>query len=176
MGEKLEEKCKLRKRRQPALVIVLFLFYAWFCILVLICLPRKLPLIVNFLLFMAIDAVLTNKLTIIGFNYKLFVINTTSIPHFLSMILHNDFSVTFVLLTFANVFLTTTKAGIRWAISVYTFLFKLFLGMELRWNGVLTESGWTITMESVMIVLVMAYTLLIGRLFQRMASTEGWIR
>ena len=65
---------------------------AWFCIHILVALPYKLPLVVNFLLFMAIEIILTNKLTIIGFNLNLFRINTTSIPHFLSLILHNDFT------------------------------------------------------------------------------------
>lgn len=158
------------------MVVVIFLLFAWFSIHVMAALPNKLPLVVNFLLFMAIEVILTNKLTIIGLNLKLFRINTTSIPHFLSMILHNDFTVTFVILTFANVFLTTSKAGIRWGISIYTFLFQLFLGMLLRWNHVLTDTGWNSAMESVMIVIVMAYTLLMGSLFQRMASKEGWIR
>jgi hypothetical protein len=48
--------------------------------------------------------------------------------------------------------------------------------MLLRWNHVLTDTGWNSAMESVMIVIVMAYTLLMGSLFQRMASKEGWIR
>lgn len=150
--------------------------FAWFCILLQITLSDKLPLFVNFLLFMAIEIILTNKLTIVGFNLKLFQINTKSIPHFLAMILHNDFTVTFVLLTFANVFLTTSKAGIRWGISVYTFLFQMFIGSMLRWNHVLTDSGWNFKRESIMIIVVMMYTLLLGRLFQRMASKEGWIR
>jgi hypothetical protein len=135
-----------------------------------ITLPNKLPLFVNFLLFMAIEVILTNKLTIVSFNLRLFQINTKSIPHFLSMILHNDFTVTFVLLTFANVFLTTSKAGIRWGISVYAFHFQMFIGSMLRWNHVLTDSGWNFVMESIMIIVVMIYTLLLGRLFQRMAS------
>jgi len=158
------------------LVVVIFLFLAWFCIMVQVSLSKKLPLSVNILLFMAIDAILTNKLTISAFNLKLFKINTNSIPHFLSMILHNDFTVTFVLLTFANVFLTTTKSNIRWGISIYTFLFQIFIGAMLRWNQVLTDKGWNFFMESIMIVIVMTYTILLGRLFQRMASKEGWIR
>lgn len=157
------------------MVVVIFLMLAWFCILLQITLPNKLPLFVNFLLFMAIEVILTNKLTIVGFNLGLFQINTKSIPHFLSMILHNDFTVTFVLLTFANVFLTTSKAGIRWGISVYAFLFQMFIGSMLRWNHVLTDSGWNLLMESVMIIVVMIYTLILGRLFQRMASKERWI-
>lgn len=158
------------------LVVVIFLFFAWLCIMVQVSLSKKLPLSVNLLLFMAIDVILTNKLTISAFNLNLFKINTNSIPHFLSMILHNDFTVTFVLLTFANVFLTTSKSSIRWGISIYTFLFQIFIGATLRWNHVLTDKDWNFVMESVMIVIVMTYTLLLGRLFQRMASKEGWIR
>ncbi|AFH62961.1 hypothetical protein B2K_19985 [Paenibacillus mucilaginosus K02] len=157
-------------------VLVVFLSLAWFCIYVWIKLPRKLPLAANFLLFMAIEAVLTNKLTIIGFNLRLFRINTWSIPHFLSMILHNDFTITFVLLTFANVYLHTNKAGVRWAISVYTFGMQCFLGAALRWNHVLIDHGWGTTRESMMILSVMTYTLLMGKLFQRMALREGWLR
>jgi hypothetical protein len=85
--------------RHLTLVIVIFLMFAWFCILLQITLSDKLPLFVNFLLFMAIEIILTNKLTIVGFNLKLFQINTKSIPHFLAMILHIDFTVTFVLIT-----------------------------------------------------------------------------
>ncbi|KRE92141.1 hypothetical protein ASG89_33680 [Paenibacillus sp. Soil766] len=142
----------------------------------MVCLPNKLPLSINLLLFMSIEVILTNKLTIVGFDLGLFQINTKSIPHFLSMILHNDSTVTFILLTFANVFLTTSKVGVRWGISVYTFLFQLFIGMMLRWNHVLTDNGWNMVLESVMIIVVMSYTLLVGTFFQRMASKEGWIR
>jgi len=164
------------KGRHLTLVAVIFLMFAWFCILLQITLPNKLPLFVNFLLFMVIEIILTNKLTVVGFNLRLFQINTTSIPHFLSLILHNDFTVTFVLLTFANVFLTTSKVGIRLGISVYAFLFQMFLGSMLRWNHVLTDSGWNFVKESIMIIVVMIYTLILGRLFQRMASKEGWVR
>jgi hypothetical protein len=99
-----------------------------------------------------------------------------SIPHFLSLVLHNDFTVTSLLLTYANVFLTTSKACVCWGISLYVFFFQQALGLALRWNGVLTDNGWNIVLESVMIVLVLAYTLLMGTLFQRMSSREGWIR
>ncbi|UJF36513.1 hypothetical protein [Paenibacillus hexagrammi] len=156
--------------------MVLYFFFAWFCIHTLTGLPNKLPLVVNCLLFMVIEVVLTNKLTILGFNLKLFQINSQSIPHFLSMILHNDFTITFVLMTFVNVFLTTSRAGVRWAISLYAFLAQLFLGSTLRWNHVLDNRGWTLGMESVMIVCVMVYALLLGYLFQRMTSKEGWTR
>ncbi len=158
------------------MVAVIFLMFAWFCILVQFTLSNKLPLIVNFLLFMAIEIILTNKLTIIGFDLELFRINTNSIPHFLSLILHNDFTVTFVLLTYANVFLTTSKASVRWGISMYTFLFQIFIGSMLRWNNVLNDNGWNFFMESSMILIVMICTLLLGRLFLQMASKEGWIR
>ncbi|WP_166238260.1 hypothetical protein [Paenibacillus turpanensis] len=155
--------------------VVLFLIFAWFNILIMVTLPRKLPMVVNFLLFMVIEVVLTNKLTIIGFNYELFEINT-SIPHFLSLILHNDFTITFVLLTFANVFLTARRAWIRWGISLYTFSMQLFLGLELRWNEVLFNREWNTFMESVMIVVILAYTLFWGYVFQKMAAKEGWVR
>lgn len=168
-------KCLWWRECASKMVIVLFLLFAWFCIHVLISLPNKLPFVTNVLLFMAIEVVLINKLTIIGFNLRLFEINM-SIPHFLSLILHNDFTVTLLLLTYANVFLTTSKTSVRWGISVYAFFFQLAIGLALRWNGVLTDHGWNIVIESVMIVLVMAYTLLMGTLFQRMSSKEGWIR
>lgn len=157
------------------MVVVIFTLFAWFCIKVLIGLPRKLPLVVNFLLFMAVDIVLINKLTISGFNLKLFVINT-SIPHFIALILHNDFTIPFILLAFTNVFLTTRKTGVRIGISIYTFLLQILLGFELRWNHVLINIDWNFLKESIMIVLLMAYTLLWGRIFQRMASKEGWVR
>ncbi|MFC5651167.1 hypothetical protein ACFPYJ_19055 [Paenibacillus solisilvae] len=157
------------------MVIVIFLLFAWFCIHVLISLPCKLPFVTNVLLIMTIEIVLINKLTIIGFNLRLFEINMR-VPQFLSLILHNDFTVTFILLTFANVFLTTSKASVRLGITAYTFFLQQVTGLALRWNGVLTDNGWNIVMESVMIVLVMAYTLLMGALFKRMSSKEGWIR
>lgn len=160
------------------MVVVIFILLAWFCmfIFVLISQQNKLPLVANVLLFIAIEFVLTNKLTIVSFNLRLFEINTKSIPHFLSLILHNDFTVTFVLLTFANVFLTTSKARVRWGISVYAFCLQLFTGSVLRWNGVLTDNGWNLIMESLMIIFLMGYTLLMGRIFQHMASKEGWVR
>lgn len=157
------------------MVVVIFVLFAWFCIHVLILLSRKLPLVVNFLLFMAIEAVLINKLTISYYNLKLFKVNTST-PHFIALILHNDFTVTFVLLTFANVFLTTPKTGVRIGISSYTFLLQILLGFELRWNHVLTNINWNFLQESLMILILMAFTLFCGRIFQRMASKEGWIR
>ncbi|TFE24717.1 hypothetical protein E2980_15360 [Cohnella luojiensis] len=157
------------------MVVVIFILFAWFCIQVLIGLLRKLPLVVNFLLFMAIEVVLINKLTISYNNLKLFKINT-SLPLFIALILHNDFTVTFVLLAFANVFLTTPKTSVCIGISIYTFLFQILIGFALRWNHVLIDKDWNFFKESMMIIILMVYTLLLGRIFQRMASKEGWIR
>ncbi|WP_123043049.1 hypothetical protein [Cohnella candidum] len=156
--------------------VVVFLLLAWFSVMVLVTLPSKLPLIVNVLLFMAIDIVLTNKLTIIGFNLQWFKIHTDSVLRFLSLILHNDVTVTFALLVFANVFLLTPHAGARWAVSLYAFLFQILSGLTLRWNGVLTDVSWNFMKESLMIALMMGYTLLVGSILQRMAAREGWIR
>jgi hypothetical protein len=123
----------------------------------MVSLPNKLPLVVNFLLVMVIEIILTNKLTILTYNLKLFQMNTSSIPHFLSMMLQNDITVSFVLLTFANVFLTTSKASIRWGISVYVFLLQMFIGAMLRWNSVLIDTGWNFAMEAVMTAALMIY-------------------
>jgi hypothetical protein len=157
-------------------VIVIFLILAWFSIGVMASLPNKLPLAANFLLVLVIEFLLTNKLTLLSFNFKLFEINTSSIPHFLSMILQNDITVPFILLTYVNVFLTATKASVRWGISAYGFLFQMFTGAMLRWYSVLTYTGWNFLMEAVMIIALMSCTLLTGRFFQRMMTKEGWIR
>jgi hypothetical protein len=74
------------------MVVVVFVLFAWFCIHVLISLPHKLPLAANFLLFMAIEIMLTNKLTIIGYDFELFIMNQ-SISHFISLIIHNDLTI-----------------------------------------------------------------------------------
>ncbi|MCM3631224.1 hypothetical protein M3194_28380 [Paenibacillus glycanilyticus] len=157
------------------MVLVIFILYAWFCIQVALNLRCKLPLVVNFLLFMAVEVVLTNKLTISGYNLKLFEINR-SIPHFIALILHNDFTVTFVLLAFANIFLATTKTSVRIGITVYAFFLQLLLGMELRWNHVLIYQNWSYLNESLMILLIMLYTLFLGKIFHWMAEREGWSR
>ncbi|ACS98884.1 hypothetical protein [Paenibacillus sp. JDR-2] len=157
------------------MVIVIFILYAWFCIQVLMNLRLKLPLAANLLLFMAIEVVLTNKLTISSLNMKLFQINQ-NIPHFIALILHNDLTITFILLAFANVFLMSPKISVRIGITVYAFVIQLLLGMELRWNQVLIYREWNYLNESLMILLVMVYTLLCGKVFQWMASKEGWIR
>ncbi|MDQ0115864.1 hypothetical protein J2T15_005332 [Paenibacillus harenae] len=157
------------------MVVVIFILFAWFCTQVLLNLRRKLPLVVNVLLFMAIEVLLTNKLTISGFSLKLFEMNQ-SIPHFIALILHNDFTVTFVLLAFANLFLTSPKTSVRISIAIYAFLIQLLLGSALRWNHILIYKDWSFFKESLMILLVMAYTLFWGKIFQRMASKEGWIR
>lgn len=157
------------------MVVVLFICLAWISILNFIGLFRKLPLVVNSLLFMAIDIVLTNKLTIIGFNLRSFQLNT-GILHFIALILHNDFIVTFVLLTFANVFLTTQKIAVRIGITLYAFFVQILLGLALRWNDVLIDKDWNFFKESIMILFLMLFTLALGRIFQRMARNEGWVR
>ncbi len=63
-------------------MVVIFLLFAWFSIHVMAALPYKLPLVVNFLLFMAIEVILTNKLTIIGLNLKLFESTQQAFPTF----------------------------------------------------------------------------------------------
>ncbi|RIX60084.1 hypothetical protein D3P08_00375 [Paenibacillus nanensis] len=157
------------------MVVVLFICLAWIFILIFIGLFRKLPLVVNSLLFMAIDIVLTNKLTIIGFNSRSFQLNTGILP-FIALILHNDFIVPFVLLTFANVFLATPKIAVRISIALYAFFVQLLLGLALRWHNILIDKDWNFVKESVMILLLMLFTLVLGRLFQRMARKEGWVR
>ena len=49
------------------MVAVIFVLLAWFGVFVFLALPKKLPLAVNLLLFMAIDIIMTNKLTIVGY-------------------------------------------------------------------------------------------------------------
>lgn len=157
------------------MVVVVFVLFAWFCIHVWISLPHKLPLVVNFLLFMAIEIMLTNKLTVIGYDLELFIMNQ-NIPHFLSLIIHNDLTVPFILLAFTNVFLTTRNARVRWGVSVYAVVLQFATGYALRWNDVLTDNGWNFLYETLMIILLMAYTLLAGRILQIMAAKEGWVR
>ncbi|MCE3202261.1 hypothetical protein K3T49_21805 [Paenibacillus sonchi] len=173
---KIRSQSLTEKGRHFTLVVIIFFVFAWFCIGVMVCLPSKLPLAANFLLLMVIEIMLTNKITVLTYNLKLLQININSIPHYLSMAIHNDITDAFVLLTFANVFLTTSKASIRWGISVYAFLFQMFAGAMLRWNSVLIYTGWNFVLEAVMIIALMIYALLMGRLFQRMASKEGWMR
>ena len=158
------------------MVAVIFVLLAWFGVFVFLALPKKLPLAVNLLLFMAIDIIMTNKLTIVGYDLGLFRINTASVPHFLSLILHNDFTVPFALLAFVNAWLTTGSRAVRRTVAAAAFLYQLLVGALLRRTGVLYDDRWNYAAESAMILAVMLCVLALGWTFRRMAAREGWVR
>lgn len=157
------------------MTLVTFILFAWLCIQVFISLPHKLPLSANVLLFLAVELVLVNKLTIMGYNFSLFTINT-GIETYLSLIVHNDFTITFLLLIFANVILTSTNVTVRLWIAFGVFTAQMGLGYLLRKFDVLIYVSWSYAFEASMILLVMVYTWAVGRLVQHMADKEGWVR
>lgn len=157
------------------MVLVLFILMAWVCVLSFVYLKPKLPFAVNALLFMAIEAVLTNKLTLISFNQHWFIMNQDP-PLFMALILHNDLTVPFLLLIFVNLVLLRQGARLRLLAGAGTFLLLIGLGSLLRWTGVLKDLKWTWWMEAGMNLLLMGYVILIGWGLLRMARREGLTR
>lgn len=157
------------------MIVVYFVVMAWISIHFLLSIPRKLPLAVNILLFLAIEIVLTNKLSYIAFTLGLFRINTDA-PHFIALILHNDFTITFILLALANGYLTTERFWGRMVFVVYGIGAQLLTAHVVRQTGVLTDVRWSYLMELITVIGLTVYTLLLGRIFQAMAAKERWVR
>ncbi|MCR2807706.1 hypothetical protein [Paenibacillus soyae] len=157
------------------MVVVYFVVMAWISIHILLSVPRKLPLAVNIILFMVIEIVLTNKLSYIAFTLGLFRINTDA-PHFIALILHNDFTITFILLAMANGYLTTERFWGRMVFVVYGIGAQLITGYALRQTDVLTDIRWSALMEVATAIALALCTLVLGRIFQAMAAKERWVR
>ncbi|MBD2870008.1 hypothetical protein [Paenibacillus arenilitoris] len=157
------------------MIVVYFVVMAWISIHILLSVPRRLPLAVNLLLFLAIEVVLTNKLSYVAFTLGLFQINTDA-PHFIALILHNDFTITFILLALVNGFWTTDRFRARVVFVIYGIGAQLLTAYALRISDVLTDIRWSILMEVITVIGLSVYTLLLGWVFQAMASKEGWVR
>lgn len=139
------------------MVLVTSLIFVWFSIHVLAGLPKKLPLVVNVLLYMLLAIVDINKLTLITDVWDLFIIRN-NVPAFLSVICYRDFTFSLTLLTFANVYFTTSKSLTKIGISLYTFLFLFFGALSLRWTGALIDLHWNAFYEAVCLLVMMLVT------------------
>ncbi|SDO00265.1 hypothetical protein SAMN04487897_10736 [Paenibacillus sp. yr247] len=156
---------------EPGLNFVIILFFVWLSIHVFTALPNKLPVITNVLLYMCLAIVDINKLTILSDMFKLFQISN-KIPEFLSVILHRDFSFSITLLTFANVYLTTSNRRVKIGISPYTFSFLFVIAQILRWTGAITYLKWNIFYECLLILTMMILTYRIGRWLMHLKQKE----
>jgi hypothetical protein len=125
------------------MILVITLLVVWLTIHVLVALPRKFPLPVNVLLYMALSIMNINQITILGFKYRLFVYNQR-IPEYLATLLQRDFTFSLSLLIFANAFLCASKRMTKVWVSLWTFLFLFGTGQILRVMDAITYKKWNI--------------------------------
>ncbi|MCY9661519.1 hypothetical protein P5G65_20480 [Paenibacillus chondroitinus] len=150
------------QKGSSALVLVYFLVLTWYCLHVLVTLPKKLPLMANVLLYMLLSIIDINRMALFSNNLSLYRFST-QVPEFLSMILYRDFIYCFTLLTFANVYLTASRVLTRVLISVYTFLFLLMCCFILNRTAAIISLTWNTYYDSIMLLIIMFVTYGLGR-------------
>ncbi|WP_407869861.1 hypothetical protein [Paenibacillus sp. P36] len=150
------------QKGSSALVLVYFLVLAWYCLHVLVTLPKKLPLMTNVLLYMLLSIIDINRMTLFSVSLHFYHFSK-QIPEFLSVVLYRDFIYCFTLLTFANVYLTASRFLTKVLISLYSFLFLLMCCFILKWTGSIITLTWNAYYDSITLLIMLVVTYGLGR-------------
>lgn len=154
------------------MVLVFFLVLAWYCLHVLVVLPKKLPLITNVLLYMVLSILDINRMALFSNNLGLYRFST-HISEFLSVILYRDFIYCFTLITFANVFLTASRLLVKVFISLYGFIFLLICFLILSRTGAIINLTWNIFYDCVTLLIMMFVTYGLARWLLHLTRKES---
>ena len=152
--------------------LVVALFWLWLSLHVLAALPRKLPLQVNLVLYLALSVIVINKFTILSFKLKLFTYST-SVPDFLAAVVNRDFTMTLTLIAFANACVTATTPKWRWLAAAFFLLFLVASCQSLRRTGVVKDHHWNAYYDALLNVGMMAIAYGLARLFQHLWNREA---
>lgn len=153
------------------MILVSFLVLVWYCLHVLVTLPKKLPLITNVLLYMVLSIIDINRMTLFSDNLSLYRFST-QIPEFLCVILYRDFIYCFTLLTFANVYLTASKFLTKVLISLYSFIFLLLCCLILNRSGAIIVLTWNIFYDSITLLIMLLVTYCLARWLLHLTRKE----
>lgn len=154
------------------IVLVIFSLIAWLSVSLFIFLPSKLTAVTNVLIYFVLAIIDINKLTIISYKYQLISISK-DIPHFLSVILHRDVNLSFILLIMVNIFFTIKKIRVRINVLVITFIVLLTIHQLLRYFEVITYHKWSIFHDMVMIISLIFITIVTGYILIKIGSKES---
>jgi len=152
--------------------LVVALFWLWLSLHVLAALPRKLPLQVNLVLYLALSVIVINKFTILGFKLKLYTYNT-SVPDFLAAVVNRDFTMTLTLIAFANACIAAATPRGRWLAIAFFLAFLIAACQSLRWTGVVEDRHWNAYYDALLNMVMMTIAYGLARLFRHLWNKEA---
>lgn len=131
------------------MALVVSLLFAWLIIHAAAALPRKLPLPVNVLLFMAILIMNSNRLTVLSHNLELFELSMHR-PTAVAIVIYRDVTYPLTLICFANTAIETGRRTAKWATAAAAILYLYGIEQSLRGLGAIRYDEWNIFYEGLL--------------------------
>ncbi|HZG85735.1 hypothetical protein [Paenibacillus sp.] len=153
------------------MALVVSLLSVWLTIHVVAALPRKLPLPVNVLLFMAMLIVNANRWTVLSHNLEWLEISMHP-PKTMAVVLYRDVTYPLTLIAFANAALEAGRRAAKLAAAAAAFLYLYGIGQALRGLGAIRYNEWNEAYECLLIAAMLAIAYGVGRALRALWRKE----
>ncbi|PLR98734.1 hypothetical protein [Bacillus sp. T33-2] len=146
--------------------------FSWFSVMILCVLPRKLPLIINSVLYLLIEFILINKLSLITYKYKLLAMSP-DISKFIGVILHRDIIFPFLLLFAANVLFTSVNMRNVILAIICSVVYISFTSYMLHRFSMLIYLDWQFAYDVVIVVIMHLIVFIFAFVLQRQINKRA---
>lgn len=157
------------------MILTLFIVGAWLSVLCFACLPKKLPAVVNALLYLSLSIIDINRLTIFISLVDMYKYSK-KMPEFISFVVNRDIVTTVTLIAFANAYLTAETRKKRIAAALLSYLYLIGINVLLHAFHVLNGNYRNALLDLLCYGILMVISVLLGRFFMRITKKEGQCR
>ncbi|MFD2611684.1 hypothetical protein [Paenibacillus gansuensis] len=155
------------------MVLVYSFLVAWFSLMLVICAPKKLPVITNVLAYLILSILDINKLALLAYYWEKVKINT-GLAEFWSVILFRNGTFTLALIAFINVWLTAQRSSVRWGYAIFTYAFIMFSCQLLHWFDALSYNSFGVWFDYTCLLLLLILSVWIGKLCVYLVKKGGY--
>ncbi len=135
--------------------IFVYSLVAWFVIMVLALLPKRLPLMENLCVYFCSSILMTSTFSTLTNNLQAFVI-TDRLDFYFCRQIGRYFIYPILLLVFTNVFFTARLAALRWGTALLTFAALCSVHFSFNLIGVNSFNQWNPVLSIIMFAFFMA--------------------
>ncbi len=151
--------------------LVIYLVIAWLDMAVFFSLKKKLPSSINIILFLAIQIVQINIFSIVSVEMKLFTFGKSPVE-FITVMVHRDIIIPYLLLLFVNGFIFHKQLGKRILLTVVILILLLAIEHLLRILGYSHNHHWSLWQFGLICIGLMVFSLLSVNLLMKLSTKE----
>jgi hypothetical protein len=151
--------------------LVIFLVIAWLVLAIFFSLNKKLPSSINIILFLVIQIVQINLFTIFSLEMKLFTYGKDPVE-FITVIVHRDIILPYLLLLFVNSLFINTKIGNRILFTMVILFMMIAFEHLLRLLGYIHNHHWSIWQYGLTCMGFMVFSMLTAYLLTKLSFKE----